>query len=98
MRGLLSALDNAPTYLVFFNLAGSDAQHLMTALAPVLAAISAGSVFMGAMTYIGNAPNLMVATIALNAGVKMPAFFGYLLWSCAVLLPLFAVVTGVWFV
>jgi Na+/H+ antiporter NhaD/arsenite permease-like protein len=96
--GVLSAfLDNAPTYLVFFNLAGGDAQHLMTALAPVLVGISAGSVFMGAMTYIGNAPNLMVATIALNAGVKMPAFFGYLAWSCAVLLPLFAVVTWVWF-
>lgn len=95
--GVLSAfLDNAPTYLVFFNLAGGDAQHLMTALAPVLVGISAGSVFMGAMTYIGNAPNLMVATIALNAGVKMPAFFGYLAWSCAVLLPLFAVVTWVW--
>lgn len=97
--GLLSAfLDNAPTYLVFFHLAGGDPQHLMTALSAVLVGISAGSVFMGAMTYIGNAPNLMVATMALNAGVKMPAFFGYLLWSCAVLLPLFAVVTWVWFV
>ncbi len=97
--GMLSAfLDNAPTYLVFFNLAGGDPQQLMTALAPVLVGISAGSVFMGAMTYIGNAPNLMVATIALNAGVKMPAFFGYLLWSCAVLLPLFALVTWGWFV
>ena len=95
--GVLSAfLDNAPTYLVFFNLTGGDAQHLMTTLAPVLIGISAGSVFMGAMTYIGNAPNLMVATIALNAGVKMPAFFGFLAWSCAVLLPLFAVVTWVW--
>jgi Na+/H+ antiporter NhaD/arsenite permease-like protein len=95
--GVLSAfLDNAPTYLVFFNLAGGDARHLMTTLAPVLIGISAGSVFMGAMTYIGNAPNLMVATIALNAGVKMPAFFGYLAWSCAVLLPVFAVVTWVW--
>ena len=97
--GVLSAfLDNAPTYLVFFNLAGGDPQHLMSALAPVLVGISAGSVFMGAMTYIGNAPNLMVATIALNAGVKMPAFFGYLAWSCVVLLPLFAVVTWVWIV
>ena len=94
--GLSAFLDNAPTYLVFFNLAGGDARHLMTELAPVLIGISAGSVFMGAMTYIGNAPNLMVATIALNAGVKMPAFFGYLAWSCAVLLPLFAVVTWLW--
>jgi Na+/H+ antiporter NhaD/arsenite permease-like protein len=97
--GILSAfLDNAPTYLVFFNLAGGDAQHLMTALAPVLVGISAGSVFMGALTYVGNAPNLMVATIALNAGVRMPAFFGYLAWSCAVLLPLFAAVTWLWLV
>jgi Na+/H+ antiporter NhaD/arsenite permease-like protein len=94
--GLSAFLDNAPTYLVFFNLAGGDAGHLMTKLAPVLIGISAGSVFMGAMTYIGNAPNLMVATIALNAGVKMPAFFGYLAWSCSVLLPLFALVTWVW--
>ncbi len=95
--GLLSAfLDNAPTYLVFFNLAGGDPQHLMSTLSPVLVAISAGSVFMGAITYIGNAPNLMVATMALNAGVEMPAFFAYLLWSCAVLLPLFAVVTWIW--
>ena len=65
----------------------------MTALAPVLVGISAGSVFMGAMTYIGNAPNLMVATMALNAGVKMLAFFGYLAWACVVLLPLLGLVT-----
>ena len=63
--GLLSSfLDNAPTYLVFFNTAGGDAAQMMTAMASTLAAISAGAVFMGANTYIGNAPNLMVKAIA----------------------------------
>jgi len=96
--GLLSSfLDNAPTYLVFFNLAGGDAQVLMTTLAPVLAAISAGSVFMGANSYIGNAPNLMVKAIAEERGVEMPSFFGYMAWSCAILLPLFAAMTLIWF-
>ncbi len=90
--GLLSSfLDNAPTYLVFFNLAGGDAQALMTTGATTLAAISAGAVFMGANTYIGNAPNFMVKAIAESRGIRMPGFFGYLGWSCAVLLPLFAV-------
>lgn len=92
--GLLSSvLDNAPTYLVFFNLAGGDAQQLMTEQATVLAAISAGAVFMGANTYIGNAPNLMVKAVAEDRGVRMPGFFGYMLWSGAVLIPLF-LVTG----
>jgi Na+/H+ antiporter NhaD/arsenite permease-like protein len=92
--GLLSSfLDNAPTYLVFFNTAGGDAQVLMTTHATALAAISAGAVFMGANTYIGNAPNLMVKAIAEDRGIKMPGFFGYMAWSCAVLLPLFAAVT-----
>ncbi len=95
--GLLSSfLDNAPTYLVFFNLAGGDPQVLMTTLAPVLVAISAGSVFMGANSYIGNAPNLMVKAIAEDRGVKMPSFFGYMAWSTAVLLPLFGVMTQIW--
>jgi len=94
---LSSFLDNAPTYLVFFNLAGGDPQVLMTTLAPVLAAISAGSVFMGANTYIGNAPNLMVKAIADDRGLKMPSFFGYMAWSVAILLPLFAVMTWIWF-
>jgi Na+/H+ antiporter NhaD/arsenite permease-like protein len=92
--GLLSSfLDNAPTYLVFFNLAGGDAQTLMTTGATTLTAISAGAVFMGAMTYIGNAPNFMVKAIAQSRGVRMPSFFAYLGWSGAVLLPLF-IVTG----
>ena len=94
---LSSFLDNAPTYLVFFNLAGGDPQVLMTTLAPTLAAISAGSVFMGANTYIGNAPNFMVKAIAVDRGVPMPSFFGYMLWSCCILLPLFAVMTLIWF-
>ncbi len=94
---LSSFLDNAPTYLVFFNTAGGDAQVLMTTLAPTLAAISAGAVFMGANTYIGNAPNLMVKAIAEDRGVRMPSFFGYMAWSGAVLLPLFVVMSLIWF-
>jgi Na+/H+ antiporter NhaD/arsenite permease-like protein len=94
---LSSFLDNAPTYLVFFNLAGGDPQTLMTALAPTLAAISAGSVFMGANTYIGNAPNFMVKAIAESRGIAMPSFFGYMLWSGLILLPLFFVMTFIWF-
>jgi Na+/H+ antiporter NhaD/arsenite permease-like protein len=96
--GILSSfLDNAPTYLVFFNLAGGDPQVLMTTLAPTLAAISAGAVFMGANTYIGNAPNFMVKAIAEDRGIKMPSFFGYMAWSGAILIPLFIVVTYIWF-
>ena len=95
--GLSSFLDNAPTYLVFFNLAGGDPAVLMTTLAPTLIAISAGSVFMGANTYIGNAPNFMVKAIAQDRGVEMPSFFGYMLWSGAVLVPLFVVMTLIWF-
>ncbi len=95
--GLLSSfLDNAPTYLVFFNTAGGDPVTLMTAQAATLAAISAGSVFMGANTYIGNAPNLMVKAIAEDRGVKMPSFFGYMVWSFGILMPLFIVITFIW--
>jgi Na+/H+ antiporter NhaD/arsenite permease-like protein len=97
--GLLSSfLDNAPTYLVFFNTAGGDAKVLMTTFAPTLAAISAGAVFMGANTYIGNAPNLMVKAIAESRGLKMPSFFGYMAWSVGILVPLFIVMTLIWFV
>jgi len=95
---LSSFLDNAPTYLVFFNLAGGDPATLMTSGAAVLAAISAGSVFMGANTYIGNAPNFMVKAIAEDRGVAMPSFFGYMAWSGAVLIPLFVIMTFIWFV
>ena len=95
--GLSSFLDNAPTYLVFFELAGGNPQYLMTEGATTLAAISAGAVFMGANTYIGNAPNFMVYAMARDAGVKMPGFFGYMLWSSAILLPLFVVVGWMFF-
>lgn len=96
--GILSSfLDNAPTYLVFFNTAGGDAQVLMTTLAPTLVAISAGAVFMGANSYIGNAPNLMVKAIAEDRGVKMPSFFGYMAWSVGILVPLFALMTWLFF-
>jgi len=95
--GLLSSfLDNAPTYLVFFNTAGGDPVTMMTTHVATLAAISAGSVFMGANTYIGNAPNLMVKAIAEDRGVKMPSFFGYMLWSVGILVPLFVVITFIW--
>ena len=94
MTGLLSSfLDNAPTYLVFFNMAGGDAQALMGPLRDTLLAISAGSVFMGAMTYVGNAPNFMVRSIASERGIRMPSFLGYMGWSCAVLLPTFLLIT-----
>lgn len=92
--GLLSSfLDNAPTYLVFFNLAGGDAQVLTTTGASTLAAISAAAVFMGAMTYIGNAPNFMVKSIAESRGIAMPGFFGFIGWSAVILLPLL-ILTG----
>jgi len=98
MTGILSSfLDNAPTYLVFFELAGGDPEVLMTSLASTLAAISSGAVFMGANTYIGNAPNFMVYAIARTQGVRMPSFFGYMLWSGAVLIPTFVIVGWLFF-
>jgi Na+/H+ antiporter NhaD/arsenite permease-like protein len=94
LSGALSAfLDNAPSYLVFFELAGGKASDLMGPLASTLAAISMGTAYMGALSYFGNAPNLMIHAIAVDRGVKMPSFFGYMLWSGAVLLPVFALVT-----
>lgn len=94
VTGLLSAfLDNAPTYLVFFNAAGGDAQMLMNDLTGTLLAVSAGAVFFGALTYIGNAPNFMVKSIAEQSGVKMPSFIGYMGWSFAILVPLYILVT-----
>jgi Na+/H+ antiporter NhaD/arsenite permease-like protein len=96
--GLLSSfLDNAPTYLVFFNTAGGDANVLMTTLASTLAAISCGAVFMGANSYIGNAPNMMVKAIAEERGIRMPSFFGYMLWSGAILVPLFLLMSFLFF-
>ncbi len=87
--GSLSAfLDNAPTYLLFFKMAGGNAQTLMHQLPSTLLAISLGSVYMGAISYIGNAPNFMVRSIAKQSGVEMPSFLGYMAWSCVILLPI----------
>ena len=109
--GLLSSLlDNAPTYLTFAAAAAGEAgisaggaRYLGDFLATgpaagmLLAAISCGAVFMGALTYIGNGPNFMVKAIAEQYGVKMPSFVGYVKWSGVVLLPIFAVVTVMFF-
>ncbi len=98
LSGILSSfLDNAPTYLMFFDLAGGDADRLMGALGGTLAAISLGASSMGAMTYIGNAPNLMIHAIAVEHGIAMPSFFAFMAWSGAVLLPVFAVAGYVFF-
>ena len=115
VTGVLSSfLDNAPTYLTFFNTALGKL-HLTEALVPgilstpyaqltdplhqefvrLLTAISVGAVFMGANTYIGNAPNFMVKAIAEQSGIRMPSFFGYMLWSVVILVPLFVIVTFV---
>ena len=72
--------------------------RLRTVTPDILLAISAGAVFMGAMTYIGNAPNFMVRSIAEEQGVPMPSFFGYMAWSCCFLLPIFALRTSLFFV
>ena len=111
--GLSSFLDNAPTYLTFFNMAlgkvGIAESAVPAALAAgtaaaspdfigYLKAISAGSVFMGANTYIGNAPNFMVKSIAEEAGVNMPSFFGYMFkYSIPILIPVFILVTFIFF-
>lgn len=112
--GLSSFLDNAPTYLTFYNTALGKL-HLVEAQVPeilntpmaelaaaehqtfvrLLTAISVGAVFMGANTYIGNAPNFMVKAIAEQSGISMPSFFGYMLWSVVILVPLFVIVTFV---
>lgn len=87
--GLLSSfLDNAPTYLLFFHLSGGDAISLMESKI-ILTSISVSAVFMGAVTYIGNAPNIMIKSIAVENKINMPNFFGYIVWSCLILLPLF---------
>ncbi len=103
--GLLSSfLDNTPTYLVFLTTAGTlgftsgIATSLGTVPAGVLSAISCGAVFMGANTYIGNAPNFMVKSISEENGVLMPSFFGYILWSVVFLVPVFLVDTMVFFI
>jgi Na+/H+ antiporter NhaD/arsenite permease-like protein len=104
---LSSFLDNAPTYLTFASaasgLVGTDAARLSELVAhargaELLLAVSLGSVLMGANTYIGNGPNFMVKAIAEQSGVRMPSFFGYLAYSGAILLPIFAAVTWIFLV
>jgi Na+/H+ antiporter NhaD/arsenite permease-like protein len=107
LTGLLSSfLDNAPTYLTFAALGsgamGGTAENLKILLhsplgADLLRAISCGAVFMGANSYIGNGPNLMVRSIAEHAGIKMPSFFGYMAYSGAILIPLFIVISLIFF-
>jgi Na+/H+ antiporter NhaD/arsenite permease-like protein len=104
---LSSFLDNAPTYVVFFQTAGTlpweNTSELMSGVQtatgtvpiPLLVAISCGSVFMGAMTYIGNGPNFMVKSIAEQAGVRMPSFFGYMIYSVLILVPVYIALTFV---
>lgn len=97
--GVFSAfLDNTPTYVVFFNLAQSLnlGNEIVGMPEKILTAISLGSVFFGALTYIGNAPNFMVRSIAVRQGVKMPSFGAYLFYSCVVLLPVFLIVSWIW--
>lgn len=96
--GVMSALlDNAPTYLLFFGLAGGDPQVLTGPLATTLAAISAGTAYFGGLTYLGNAPNLMVKAIVERQGVPMPSFFGYLGWSVLCLLPWLLLIEALFF-
>ena len=111
---LSSFLDNAPTYLTFYNLAqgrygvddhmvnlmltGGASPEFLKAFIWDLKAISAGAVFFGSMTYIGNAPNFMVRSIAEENHIKMPSFFGYMLWSLGILVPIFALLTLIFFV
>lgn len=94
ISGLLSCiLDNTPTFLIMFHMASGDAVKLMTDQAPLLIAFSISTVFMGALTYIGNAPNLMVTVIAQRQGVKVPSFLGYMGWSFTILIPIFIVIS-----
>jgi Na+/H+ antiporter NhaD/arsenite permease-like protein len=100
MTGSLSAvLDNAPTYVVFFTTAKTLGGENLVPLTEgaiaeaLLVAISLGAVFMGAMTYIGNGPNFMVKAIAEKSGIRMPSFFGYMAYSCVILLPLLILTT-----
>jgi Na+/H+ antiporter NhaD/arsenite permease-like protein len=98
LAGILSAfLDNAPTYLVFFKLAGLHPPVVVAGQVRELAALSAGAVFFGGLTYIGNAPNMMLRGVAAHRGVRMPGFFGFMVMSAAVLLPVFGLLTAVFF-
>ncbi len=99
IAGLLSAfLDNAPTYYLFFQMAGGDPAVLTGTLNTTLRAIAMGSVFFGALTYVGNAPNMMVRAIASHRGVRMPGFFGYMGLAALALLPGMVLLTLLYFV
>jgi len=105
--GVLSSfLDNAPTYFTFFSLAQSVTSSLPSGDINIVAgvneillkAISCGAVFMGANTYIGNGPNFMVKSIAESHGYKLPHFFGYMLYSSLILIPVFIIISLIFFV
>jgi Na+/H+ antiporter NhaD/arsenite permease-like protein len=99
LTGILSALlDNAPTYLVFFELAGIRPTALSGPEGVTLMAISAGAVFFGGLTYIGNAPNMMLRAIAAHRGVRMPGFFGFALLASVLLVPVLALVGLLFFI
>tara|TARA_Y100000994_G_scaffold160129_1_gene131326 strand:- start:1539 stop:2960 length:1422 start_codon:yes stop_codon:yes gene_type:complete len=99
LTGILSSfLDNAPTYVVFFTAAlGDNTVDWLMVTGNTLLAISCGAVFMGAMTYIGNAPNFMVKSIAEENKIAMPSFFGYMIWSILILTPIFIVTSFIFF-
>ena len=99
LTGILSSfLDNAPTYVVFFTTAlGENSVDWLMITGNTLLAISCGAVFMGAMTYIGNAPNFMVKSIAEENNVNMPSFFGFMIWSIAILIPIFILTSIIFF-
>jgi Na+/H+ antiporter NhaD/arsenite permease-like protein len=98
LAGVLSAfLDNAPSYLVFFDLAGIRPEAMTTAQEGALRAISTGAVMFGGLTYIGNASNLVVRAMASRRAVRMPGFLRFMLWASVVMLPVLAAVSGVFF-
>ncbi|HCU06898.1 MAG TPA: hypothetical protein DIC42_04890 [Holosporales bacterium] len=98
MTGIFSAfLDNAPTYLIFFKMIGGSAQDIIQNNNVTLQAVSISSIFFGAMTYIGNAPNFMVRSIAKQHDIEMPSFLGYMGWTCVILLPIVTIVQLLWF-
>jgi Na+/H+ antiporter NhaD/arsenite permease-like protein len=90
-----SFLDNAPSYLLFFNIAGGNGHDLMHTFPDILKAISISSVVMGSMTYIGNAPNMLVRSISRQRGIRMPSFAAYMLWSALVILPISILVVNI---
>lgn len=96
--GIASAvLDAAPTYLVFFEASGGHAEMLISGSAQLLTAIAAGSVFFGPLTYLGNAPNLMVREIAARRGVRMPGFFEYAGVMILVMTPIYVLMSVLFF-